>query len=136
MQLDPKAELTRQWLQAADEDLRVAGVVIGASPPLLSGAMYHCQQGFEKALKAFLAWHAFPLQRTHNLLGLVQLCSQIDASFSALAGDAAVVAPYATQFRYPPFSGAPQESDATDALRAARQAFAFTIQRLPPHTHP
>ena len=86
----------------------------------MSGAVYHCQQAFEKTLKGFLTWHAYPFQRTHNLPGLLQLCDQVDAAFSALASDAALLTPYATQFRYPPILVPPTESDAADALRAAR----------------
>lgn len=64
MQRDPKAELTREWLQVAEEDLRLADLALRANPPLLTGAVYHCQQAFEKALKAFLTWHSPQPDRT------------------------------------------------------------------------
>ena len=50
MQRNPQATLTRQWLQVADEDLALGALALQARPPLLSGALYHCQQAFEKAL--------------------------------------------------------------------------------------
>ncbi|MBA2451355.1 MAG: HEPN domain-containing protein [Chloroflexi bacterium] len=83
---DPKAELTREWLLVASEDLRLAELAKSADPPLLSGVVYHCQQAFEKALKAFLVWHGRPIQRTHALPELVALCQQIDLAFSSPGG--------------------------------------------------
>jgi HEPN domain-containing protein len=133
---DPKADLTREWLRTARDDLALADLALTANPPLLSGAVYHCQQAFEKALKAFLIWHGSPLRRTHDLTELVQLCEAVDPSFRVLATDAALVTPYATQFRYPPVLAPPPVADVADALRAAREALAFTLRQLPPATHP
>jgi HEPN domain-containing protein len=136
MQPNPTASLTREWLQTAAEDLALAALALTASPPLLSGALYHCQQAFEKALKAFLTWHAAPFQRTHDLTALVQLCEQLEPSFLTLANDAAQVTPYGTQFRYPPLPALPTVLEATTALAAARAAFNFTLRCLPTITHP
>jgi hypothetical protein len=44
MTLDPKSELTRQWLQIADDDLTLAELANHADPPMLSGEVYRCQQ--------------------------------------------------------------------------------------------
>jgi HEPN domain-containing protein len=65
MTLDPRSELTRQWLRVASDDLSLAKLANSADPPMLSGVVYHCQQAFEKALKAFLVWHRQPVPRTH-----------------------------------------------------------------------
>lgn len=136
MQPSSQASLTREWLRTAREDLALAELATKANPPLLAGAVYHCQQAFEKTLKAFLTWHGSPFGRTHDLTELVRLCEQIDPTFSTLAGDAALVTPYATQFRYPPIPVPPSVADAASALHAARGALSFTLQRLPAATHP
>ena len=133
---DPKAELTREWLLVASEDLRLAELAKSADAPLLSGAVYHCQQAFEKALKAFLVWHGRPIQRTHALPELVALCQQIDLAFSSLAVAAARVTPYGVAFRYPPIVARPSESDATEALDLTRQAVTFVLARLPDDVRP
>jgi hypothetical protein len=39
MTLDPKSELTRQWLQVAHDDLALAELANQADPPLLSGVV-------------------------------------------------------------------------------------------------
>src|SRR5687768_8389796 len=95
---DPTTDLTRQWLQVAAEDLNLAELANRVDPPLLSGVVYHCQQAFEKVLKAFLAWHAQPFRRTHDLVELVGDCEHLDPSFSALAERAKGISPYGTAF--------------------------------------
>ena len=86
MTLDPRSELTRQWLQVAADDLRLAELASRADPAMLSGVVYHFQQAFKKALRS--------IPRTHALPALVVLCQQIDPSFSSLAVAAAHVTPY------------------------------------------
>src|SRR5690349_11152942 len=103
---------------------------------MLSGVVYHCQQAFEKALKAFLVWHGQPVPRTHALPDLVMLCQQIDATFSSLTVAAAQVTPYGTAFRYPPIVVGPTDLEALEALDAARDALAFVVARLPSAVHP
>ncbi len=136
MTLDPKSELTRQWLRVAADDLRLAEHANAANPPMLSGVVYHCQQTFEKALKAYLVWHSQPVPRTHALPDLVFLCQQIDPSFVSLAMMAAQDTPYGTAFRYPPIIVGPTVLEALEALDAARDVMAFVVARLPSAVHP
>ena len=42
---------TRAWLVRAVDDLREAEHDLTAAPPLLRGAVFHCQQAAEKAMK-------------------------------------------------------------------------------------
>jgi HEPN domain-containing protein len=136
MTLDPRSELTRQWLRVAADDLRLAELANAADPPMLSGVVYHCQQTFEKALKAYLVWSSQPAPRTHALPDLVVVCQQIDPSFVSLAVPAAQVTPYGTAFRYPPITVGPTDLDALEALDMARDALAFVLARLPSAVHP
>jgi HEPN domain-containing protein len=103
---------------------------------MLSGAVYHCQQAFEKALKGFLVWHSQPVPRTHALPDLVILCQQIDPAFATLAVSAAQITPYGTAFRYPPIIVGPTDLDALEALDTARDIMAFALARLPSAVHP
>jgi len=103
---------------------------------MLTGVVYHCQQAFEEALKAFLVWHSQNVPRTHALPDLVILCEQIDPSFSSLATAAAQVTPCGTAFRYPPIVVGLSDLDAFEALDAARDALAFVLARHPSTVHP
>lgn len=38
--MDPKLEMTRQWIMLADDDLRLAELIIGDSEPVFWAAKY------------------------------------------------------------------------------------------------
>lgn len=81
---EPKLREVRQWIAKAGRDLRSAKRLFSDTPPLLDTAAYHCQQAAEKALKAFLAMHDIPFQKTHLLAPLVLQCMQPDPGFRSL----------------------------------------------------
>lgn len=134
-------QLVRQWLLKAQSDLLLAQRATDGDPPLLDGAVYHCQQTAEKALKAFLALHDQPLMRTHNLPELLAACMEIDPDLAILRDAAIMLNPYATQFRYPGDEIAPPHDAVSEALQFASQVLT-TINstmpedaRLPLRTH-
>ncbi len=55
--MDPKLEMTRQWIMRADDDLRLAEFIMSDSEPVYWGAAFHAQQCAEKALKGLLTFH-------------------------------------------------------------------------------
>src|SRR5690348_16953980 len=95
-----RAELTRDWLRLAQEDLESAEL-LATSTRLRATASFHCQQAAEKALKAFLAWHDRAFRRTHALSELVDQCMELDAAFSELKPADEFLTPYASDYRYP-----------------------------------
>jgi HEPN domain-containing protein len=116
---EARADLTRQWLQKADHDLRTVERVADVAE-LRDVAVFHCQQAAEKSLKAFLTWHSQEFRKTHLLQELVRQCMTIDADFSTLAPAAATLTPHAVEFRYPTGLIEPTSDDAEEALRLAR----------------
>jgi HEPN domain-containing protein len=94
----PKPE---DWLRFAEYDLRTATLIVNADEGLLSTALYHVQQCAEKALKGYLLFKQIPTKKTHDIVGLAQLCANIDPDFIAILSDAADVNPYSTSTRYP-----------------------------------
>jgi HEPN domain-containing protein len=50
----------------------LARVLSTANPPLLDTAIYHCQQGAEKAVKGYLAFCDRDIPRTHDIGLLLQ----------------------------------------------------------------
>ena len=73
----------RPWFVKADHDLRAAGVLLAATPPLLGEAAYHCQQAAEKSLKGYLSWHDLPFGKTHDLAAIGGLCVADDGSLES-----------------------------------------------------
>jgi HEPN domain-containing protein len=89
------------WINKAKSDLHLAEKGVKEDDLTLDTAIFHTQQCAEKALKGFLAFHEKPLNKTHDLLKLLEMCCYIEVGFSALQADAAVLSPFATEFRYP-----------------------------------
>lgn len=123
--------LVRQWLVKAHNDLLLARRAAEVEPPLFDGAVYHCQQAAEKALKAFLAFHEQPLMRTHNLPELLGHCMEIYPDLSTLREAAIVLNPYATQFRYPGDAIAPPQDAVSQALRLAGEVLETINNTIP-----
>lgn len=67
-----KRVLVQQWLKKAQRDLTAAQKLALDLPDI---AIYHCQQGAEKALKGFLIMHDRDPGDTHNINTLVKEAS-------------------------------------------------------------
>lgn len=126
----------REWVQRAMEDLREAEHDLVASPPLVRGAVFHCQQAAEKALKAFLSMHEEPFRKTHDLDELGTAAAAHDPSLRDVLGRATELTPYAWRFRYPGTPSVPTMDEAREALRIAREVYEAVLARLPDETHP
>lgn len=129
-------EEVRSWLGKARADLRAAEVDIGASPPLIGDALFHCQQAAEKALKAFLAAHEVPSRKTHDLDELAIACGRIDPGLDREADPARELTAFAWEFRYPGESEEPSRQEAEEALVIAGRVFQAVMRRLPTEAHP
>jgi len=108
------------WLSKADSDLAYARLGIGAGDTYLSGAVYHCQQAAEKALKALLCFRGVIPPKTHDILRLIEILRpHIDLSDFT---DAAVfLTPLATDFRYPGDLEEPSKEESELAFEYAKQ---------------
>ncbi|MBI4585191.1 MAG: HEPN domain-containing protein [Planctomycetes bacterium] len=123
---------TRAWLLKAKNDLRGADIDLEAQPPLMSDAVFHCQQAVEKAFKGFLTWHDVPFRKTHDLGELGQQCLAKDASLTQLCQQAERLTIFAWMFRYPGEPEEPTQEEAHAALNLSRSVFQAIEERLPP----
>ena len=135
---DTRRELVRSWLTKAASDLRSARLLGAAEEAPLDTAIYHCQQGAEKAVKAFLIHHGQPYEKTHDIEVLLDFACEINSKFSALADAADALTPYATRFRYPnaTFAVEPQPGEYHEALQHAQSVYDFVFNLLPPDARP
>lgn len=60
-----------EWLFKAFQDLKSLDILFSSQEPLFDIIVYHAQQCAEKSLKAFLAFSRKEIDKTHNLLPLV-----------------------------------------------------------------
>ena len=118
------------------EDQREAEHDLVASPPLVRGAVFHCQRAAEKALKALRSMHEEPFRKTHDLDELGAAAAAHDPSLADVVGCAVELTPYAGRVRYPGTPTVPTMDEAREALMIAREVYEAILVRLPDEAHP
>ena len=91
----------KRWFSLAEEDLSVARREISAERPSFHTICFLCQSAAEKYLKGYLISRGWHLRRTHDLIALLQACSEYGGQWSDLLEDGAVLNEYAVTGRYP-----------------------------------
>jgi len=126
---DAVKEVVGKWLRIAHRDLVTARQGMKGDVVITETICYHCQQAAEKALKAFLVKHQVEFPKTHNLMVLINLCSDVDADFHKL-DNADNLTDYAVEIRYPDDWYEPSLDDAKEAIRLAEQVYGFVEERV------
>ena len=112
-------DFVQQWLKKADSDLQTAEILLKAKMKDYFTCIFHCQQGIEKFIKAYLVRHQIDFRKTHDLDELLNLTSRIDPSFSQEINSCVWLTPYGVEFRYP---GEYPEADHQTAEKAYKEA--------------
>src|SRR6056297_2789386 len=106
-----------EWLFKAEHDLKSAELLLQSVEPLYDIIVYHTQQCAEKALKAFLTSRMKEIDKSHNLILLVEKCIQELAKFDTIYDDCIFLNPYATLYRYPEGDLMPDLSEGSPGVR-------------------
>ncbi len=125
-----KADLVRAWVRRAESDLGIVEMCL-ARGRSLDAACFHAQQAAEKYIKAYLTHNEKEFPFIHNLEKLIQLCSEPDPTFRAIAGAGEELTPYAVLARYDTDFW-PSSDMAREAGEAAKKIKSFVLDRLPP----
>jgi HEPN domain-containing protein len=120
----------REWLRRALEDIRWAHYAYEGH--FLLQACFGCQQAAEKALKALLLAYNQPLERTHSLPRLLELCEPFVPDLNQFGDSLTVLDVYYAPTRY---ADVAHEIDYTeervlDALARAEEVVQFLQQRI------
>jgi HEPN domain-containing protein len=94
-------ELTTEWLAKAEEDYSVASGLLRRRKIPADSICFHCQQAAEKFLKGILQEQGIRFGRTHDLEGLLRLCTTAFPQLTLLVADAELLNDYAVRYRYP-----------------------------------
>lgn len=89
------------WFAWANRDLNCARALLALEEAEIPGALYHCQQCIEKALKSYLLLHEHKIIRTHDLGKLLEECLQFDKELITLQTIVSDLDPFITGGRYP-----------------------------------
>jgi len=123
-----KDEIFQQWIDKANDDLRVAEYLSAMHHPTPDEIIcYHCQQSAEKYLKAFLFLHDIEPPNTHDLKKLLLMCQQKNSEFAALTSNAYILTRYGVMPRYPNELGITEE-DMKYALANAKAFKEFFVK--------
>lgn len=90
----------KDWLLFATNDIRLAKKALH-DEECVCPALHLTQQAAEKALKAFLAYHKKDIERTHDLVLLVYLCEEVDATFVNIRKYAKSLHIHTSKVKYP-----------------------------------
>ena len=123
--------------------LKFARMDIGAAQQLFSQQqnprqrpieviMYHCQQGAEKALKAYMVNNGYFPPKIHEMQELRIICRQWDAKFDnvRLIGHCAFLDPFAVIIRYPKHNLSLDSLVAQRGLNSTKRIYDFVCERL------
>lgn len=126
-----KRVLVQFWLKKAQRDLTAAQKLATELPDI---AIYHCQQGAEKALKGFLILHDKDPGDTHNINTLVKEASAFKPEFVTLLKEAGYLSQYNQAYRYPMESTEdfnPSPGELKKAFRIAKQVYTSVVNAMP-----
>ena len=94
--------LTDEWVRKAEGDFTAAKREYRArKEPNFDAACFHAQQCAEKYLKACLHESGIPVERTHNLVHLLDLILPAEPLWEGMRTSLVVLNNYAVVFRYP-----------------------------------
>lgn len=129
--MDPKLEMTRQWIMRADDDLRLAELIMSDSEPVYWAVAFHAQQCAEKALKGLLTFHDVRAGKTHDIGNLLKLSVSVLGDLEQFKDRAGVLTTYAVDSRYPVPHGDISKEEAAKAIGTARSIYEFILNALP-----
>ena len=134
----------RYGLAKAQSDLATARILITGNERYLDTGSYHCQQAAEKALNwgwrvgspatGWLTAQRVEFRKTHDVIELLEECSQLQASFETLRESAHFLLPFAVQFRYPGDLFEPPIEEALLALDHASKIVATVVASITNNT--
>jgi len=124
------SEYPEDWVRNAEEDYRMGLYLLEGGFP--RGAGYSLQQAVEKFFKAYLIRRGWRLQRTHNLVELLNDVLQYDSTLEEYRSVCGLVTKYSLAGRYPTSrsetSDLPVRSD--ENVRAALAEITPLIERM------
>jgi HEPN domain-containing protein len=128
-----KVDHVRGWLAKAAGDLVAASTLLEGNGPY-DIVCFHAQQAVEKTLKAYLAFSARPIPKTHDLEELQRLTLEIEPLSELAELDLAEITDYAVAVRYD-LEFWPDQKTAAEALALAEQVQLLILEILPPECH-
>jgi len=103
--------VTREWIEKAEGDYRVAASQWRVEEPVYDALCFHAQQCAEKYLKAWLVERGADFPKTHDLEALAKLCLPSLLDLVLLMDDLRFLTSFAVEIRYPGIFATRQDAE-------------------------
>ena len=94
-------ETPREWLRYAEGEMGVAEREMKAEAPAYHTICFLSQSSAEKFIKGFLIAQGWALEKTHDILELLEFCADYDSVLGAMVVEGATLNEYIAAGRYP-----------------------------------
>ncbi len=118
-----------EWILKAENDLKSAEILYKENGPTDS-LCFHCHQGVEKILKAFLIFKKNEFPKIHDLIRLLNLCKEIDKNLKGLEKEVSFLNRYYVETRYPSEVTVYSKKECQKALQATQKITQFIINKI------
>ena len=123
-----------EWFRYADENWQVAEREYRYHEPACHTICFLCQSAAEKYLKGYLIAQGWMLEKTHDIIRLLELCTEYNPIFIELVPQGAVLNEYITEGRYPGDIAYEEigREDAEEALEIVRRIRERVVEKKKP----
>jgi HEPN domain-containing protein len=118
---DATAEIARQWLRKAGNDLQNISNNLSAQEVPTDTICFHAQQAIEKLLKGVLVANGRNIAKTHDLVRLLSEVTDILPELLPFEEQFEEVSEYGVAVRYPNGFGEPTLAEASRAYEIAKK---------------
>ena len=122
------SEYPEDWIETAEEDYRSSLYLLDGG--YIRNAGYNLQQAVEKFFKAYLIRQGWRLERTHNLVDLLNDALQYDSTLEEYRTVCELVSEYSVTGRYPASRDRDAPVMSVENVRAALAEISPLIERL------
>ncbi len=116
------------WFKKANNDL--IGAKLLFREKINDLAVYHSHQCAEKLLKAYLAFKLCPIQKSHDLVVLTEMCYRYDHSFEKIRPFIEALNPFGTLMRYPSDRPDPDQEITRNSISNAEEVLRFIQTKI------
>ena len=103
--------LTKEWINKAEKDYKVANIVFYTKDPIYDAACFHSQQCVEKYLKALLQENDIYFERIHDLDLLLEKCKSIIPNLYNFKKELVELTSFAVEVRYPGIESTKEDAE-------------------------
>lgn len=123
-----------EWFFKAFNDLQSSEILLKSGKKIFDICVFHTHQCVEKTLKGYLVFQGKEIERTHNIIYLLALCTEDDTSFETIKDEVVFIHPFGTQFRYPDGDLLPTEDETKKAVEYASAIYNFVLDLIKKNT--